>query len=215
MEHEHTGRVSIQPYASHTGTRRNLDAMRANSFGMLLSASGHFTSSEGFALVGLDNGAWSAFINGEEWDESRFLRLVEQHGQSAEWIVIPDVVTKAAATLALAPEWIGRLKGIGRRRLFAVQDGMKPDDVLPLIGPDVGVFLGGSTEFKWSTVDLWGSVAREAGAYYHVARVNTRRAICSCQIAGADSFDGTSATIYSVNANFIGHAARQEVLPWR
>tara|TARA_Y100000310_G_scaffold213164_1_gene214075 strand:- start:1879 stop:2493 length:615 start_codon:yes stop_codon:yes gene_type:complete len=203
----------IQPYASRTGTKRNLKAMRRNGFGLLISATGVHRD-EGFSLIGLDNGAWTAFQSGEPWERGLFELLVAQFAATAEWIVIPDVVTDAAATFGKAKEWIPLLHGLGRRRLLAVQDGMTCQDVSPFIGDHVGIFLGGSTDFKWSTIDAWGDLARRRGAYFHVGRVNTRRAITSCQLAGADSFDGTSATMFSVNADKIGHASRQEVFKW-
>lgn len=187
--------------------------MRCNHFGLLISATGVHRD-EGFDLIGLDNGAWTACQRGTPWDETAFRSLVQKYGERAEWIVVPDVVADAQATLAKASFWLPELDGIGKRRLLAVQDGMLEEDVRPLIGPDVGIFLGGSTQFKWATVDRWGQLAKSKGAYYHVGRVNSKRAVLRCQLAGADSFDGTSASRFSVNADLIGHASRQQVLKW-
>ena len=77
------------------------------------------------------------------------------------------------------------------------------------IGPGVGLFLGGTTDWKLGTMRLWGGVAREKNAYYHVARVNTVRRIRMCQDAGADSFDGTSCTRFAVNTPRLTAAVRQ------
>lgn len=60
-------------YASRTGTRRNLDALRGAGWRLLVSATGVHRH-EGFRYA-IDNGAWTAYQAGTLWNESAFLRL--------------------------------------------------------------------------------------------------------------------------------------------
>jgi hypothetical protein len=198
----------MMPYASRTGTRRNLDALRARGWGLLVSATGvHRT--EGFATYGIDNGAWTAYQRGEPWNPQAFERVVAELGAGATFIVAPDIVGGGLASLRLSESWLPRLAGIGRRRLVPVQDGMTPADVEPLLGEDVGIFVGGLTPFKLATMPSWASAARRCGAYCHVGRVNTARRIKLCAMAGADSFDGTSGSKFASTIPMLDNARRQ------
>lgn len=195
-------------YASRTGTRRNLDALRAAGWGLMVSATGPHRT-EGFQRYALDNGAWTAHQQGSEWEPEPFLSLVATLGAAADFVIAPDIVAGGLASLRRSEEWLPRLEGVGRRRLVPVQDGMDAADVRSLLGSRVGVFVGGSTEWKLATMGAWGRLAREAGAYLHVGRVNTRRRIRMCLRSGADSFDGTSASLYAETLPLLDDARRQ------
>jgi hypothetical protein len=197
-------------YASRTGTRRNLEALRAAGWGLMLSATGvHRT--EGFERYALDNGACTAHQAGEAWDAGRFVALVDAFGLGADFVVVPDIVAGGLESLRRTEDWLPRLSGL---RLVAVQDGMQPGDVRGLIGPSVGLFLGGSTDWKLETMRSCGEVAREAGCYFHVGRVNSIRRIRLCASVGADSFDGTSASKYAVTLPKLDKARRQSSWVW-
>lgn len=85
-------------------------------------------------------------------------------------------------------------------------------DVAAFISPSVGIFIGGSTEWKLETMAMWGDLATSFGAWCHVGRVNSVRRIRKCALAGATSFDGTSASRYSVSLRKLDDAARQQHL---
>lgn len=194
-------------YASRTGTRRNLAALRAAGWRLLVSARGALRS-EGFPYA-LDNGAWTAFQRGEPFDVPAFEKAVALLGKGADWIVVPDKVADREASLAMAREWLPRLRGIAPL-LFAVQDGMTEGDV-----PDeCGVFLGGSTEWKLATMRQWGEFCRRTGRYYHVARVNTQRRIAQAKEAGAHSIDGSSASRFADSLPRLQRAMAQEAMVW-
>lgn len=144
----------------------------------------------------LDNGAWTAFQRDEPFDVSAFERAFELFGERADWVVIPDIVAGGLASLDFSLSWIDRLNGC-KRLLLAVQDGMTTEVIRPLLSDRVGIFVGGSTDWKLATAIEWGQLAHEVGCYMHVGRVNTVRRIRLCAAAGADSFDGTSATMFS------------------
>ena len=195
------------PYASRTGTRRNLEALRAHGWRLLVSAASDLRA-EGFRY-GLDNGAWSAFTHGRPFSETDFSRALRKLGRGADWVVIPDVVAGGLASLELSLRWMRATLDETERGLLAVQDGMTLADVRPFVGPRVGLFVGGSTEWKLGTLPSWAALGRELGAWVHVGRVNTARRIHLCGLAGATSFDGTSASRFSKNVPRLTNATRQ------
>ena len=209
----------MRMYASWTGTYRNLDAMREHGFSLLMSpftypANGwkRPTWTDGSpAPFALDNGAWSYFQRGIPFEDETFLRAVEVSADFERWIVVPDIVSGGAESLTLSKSWIPRLAG--KRLLIAVQDGMTPEEIAPLITGDVvGIFIGGSTEWKLKTLQMWGKMARALDCLCHVGRVNTHRRIRSCLDASVTSCDGTSATIYSVNTPKLARVASENNL---
>lgn len=197
------------PYASRTGTRRNLEALRRAGWRLLISAGGRASRehrTEGFPYA-IDNGAWGAHQRGVPWNAPSFEALTERLGAGADWIVVPDVVADGRASLERTAEWLPRLEAF--RLLVAVQDGMQAADVRPWLGARVGIFLGGSTAWKLETMRAWGELARARGAHFHVARVNTERRISRCLEARADSIDGTSVSRFAVNLPRLDRMRRQ------
>ena len=203
-------------YASRTGTRRNIAALRAAGWRLLVSAAGVHRH-EGMPY-GLDNGAWSAFKNGQsQLNERVFDTLLESHGARADFIVVPDVVADAQRSMELTTSWLPRLLSRfspdGPRLLIAVQDGMMPYDVEPLLTQRrIGLFLGGSTEWKLHTMRMWGDVAGRRGLWYHVGRVNSAKRIRAAADSGATSFDGTSVTMYAETLPLLDAARREGTL---
>lgn len=200
MEPDIEERMSYMPppmvaYASRTGTRTTLKAMRDAGWRLLVSAAGVIRT-EGFEHYALDNGAWTAFQQGLPFDEAAFGRAFDLVGEKADWVVIPDIVTGGMKSLEFSLQWLERLKGSPSTLLLAVQDGMAPDDLREYLNPGVGIFLGGSTEWKLKTMEAWGVLARRRNCYFHVGRVNSAKRIAMCGAAGASSFDGTSVTQY-------------------
>lgn len=180
----------LRPYASRTGTKSTLANMRKMGWSILLSAAGSLQFDRSFEWA-LDNGAWSAYQQGKEFDEYAFAKAVDKVAEGAQWVVLPDIVQGGMKSLDLTLRWMDRLKGLPTRTLIAVQDGMTPDDVRGYLGPMCGLFIGGSTAFK-ENMDAWGMLARRCNAYLHIGRVNTQRRIRACAQVGANSFDGTS-----------------------
>lgn len=200
-------------YASRTGTRRNLDALRAAGWRLLVSATGCHRH-EGFPYA-IDNGAWTAFQSGRPWDERAFLEVVRKLGAAADWVVAPDIVEGGPASLERSLAWLPRLLDLCPRVLIAVQDGTVATDVERSLGPRVGLFVGGSTAWKErSTLEVWGPLARSLGCWLHVGRVNSQRRIAICQEAGATSFDGTSVTKFAVTLRPLDAARRQTSLEY-
>lgn len=164
--------------------------------------------SEGMGYA-LDNGAWYAHSTSTAWDEAGFSALVERWASGADWVVAPDIVCGGAQSLALSDAWIPRLLSACRRVLLAVQDGHTVDDARPRLSERVGLFVGGSTEWKLATLPQWGALAREPCSWLHVGRVNTARRIRACAAVGASSFDGSSPVQFPSTLAKLDNARRQ------
>lgn len=195
------------PYASRTGTRRNLAALRAARWRLIVSARGVHRS-EGMQYA-IDNGAWTAHTKGEPFDARSFVRCCDRLSAGADFIVCPDIVAGGLRSLEFSMRWLPRVRGWDRPVLLAVQDGMTPDHVRSLVGPSLGLFVGGSTDWKLSTLKQWGRLARIVGCWLHIGRVNTARRIHLCHDAGAHSFDGSSATRWQKNLRKLDQANKQ------
>ena len=200
-------------YASRTGTRRNLIALRQAGWRLLISAAGVLRH-EGFPYA-LDNGAWSAYCQGRAFNDRAFLSALRQFGAEADWTTLPDIVAGGHASLALSLRWMRRVLDESPRALLAVQDGLAPDDVAPFLGERVGIFIGGSTAWKLRTLPQWAALGQRQGCWIHVGRVNTVRRIALCNVVGATSFDGSSASRYSITLRRLDLARRQMRLPLR
>jgi hypothetical protein len=195
-------------YASRTGTLRNRDALRRAGWRLLLSpVKGATLNPAGFRYC-LDNGAWSSFSKGWPWSEERFYRAALRFGPTADFVAVPDIVEGGLESLRLSMSWLPRLD-FCPLRLLPVQDGMTPADVEPHVGREIGIFIGGSDAWKERTANMWGDVKVRTGCYLHVGRVNTHRRIRICAQAGADSFDGTSATMFAKSLPGLDRVRRQ------
>lgn len=183
-------------YASNTGTIRNLAALKLKGWRILVTPAKP-KPPEGFKYA-LDNGAWNAHQKLQPFNERAFSSLVEHHAAAADFVIIPDIVAGGMDSLALSRLWIPRLKHL-KNILLPVQDGMDVPSVSRLLHAygNLGIFLGGSTEWKLKTMPQWGALAASMNRHYHIGRVNTKRRIRLAAEAGADSFDGTSASMFS------------------
>jgi hypothetical protein len=96
--------------------------------------------------------------------------------------------------------WLRRLPSLtGQKFMLVVQNGMEASlsslrRIWRVVGPAVGIFVGGDTEWKLATMGFWSRFAHRRGGKCHVGRVNSMRRIEAVGDAGADSFDGSPAT---------------------
>lgn len=202
----------MMAYASRTGTRRTLAALRAAGWGLMVSAKGSLRT-EGFPRWCLDNGAWSSHQQAQPFDEAAFLRAYEKIAPGADFCVLPDIVEGGLHSLEFSLLWRERLGTPFCPLLLAVQDGMCVADVERLIGNQLGIFIGGSTRFKEDTLPMWSALAHERGAHLHVGRVNSARRIALCHMANVDSIDGTSVSRFVNTLPRMDNALRQWGLP--
>lgn len=202
------------PYASNTGTKRNLQALRDHGWRLLLTPDNPIPRPD--LRFGIDNGAWKAFQQKQPFDGEAFGRLVESYGSAADFVVIPDIVAGGRDSLEFSLSWLPKLRNI-KHLLLPLQDGMTAREIGMVLRQNVkvGLFLGGSTEFKLREMYGWGMVAAAWKRHYHIGRVNTVRRIRLCAEAGAHSFDGTSATMYAVTLPKLeeGRKQSESILP--
>jgi hypothetical protein len=174
----------------------------------MVSAKGSLRT-EGFDRYCLDNGAWWAFKSGSSFDGDAFLKAYEMLGEKADFVVLPDIVGGGMRSLEFSLDWLDRLGQSPSFKLLAVQDGMPIDVIRPMVGPALGIFVGGTTEWKESMIIPLGMVARERSCWLHVGRVNTARRIHLCAAAGATSFDGSSVSRFVATLPGLDRARRQ------
>lgn len=111
------------------------------------------------------------------------------------FVVCPDVVADARATLARFAEWRAEVAAAGQPVAFVGQDGQEG---LPVPWAEFDcLFVGGSTAWKLGAA-AW-DLAREAkrrGKWVHLGRVNSRRRLRHAWAMRADSTDGSSASMF-------------------
>jgi hypothetical protein len=198
-------------YAPSEGSRRNMEALRERRWRLLLSPT-HPTPYADLRF-GIDNGAWRAYQTKTQFEESAFEHLVDRLGCAADFVILPDIVGGGSDSLAFSVSWLPRLRTL-KHLLLPIQDGMNAHDVGMVLrqAPRVGLFLGGTTEFKLQQMYAWGMVAHAWNRWFHVGRVNSIRRVRLCAEAGADSFDGSGITIFSNNLPRLDPARAQPSL---
>lgn len=142
--------------------------------------------------VGVVEGRWWALDNGAYtgFDAEAFLAKCEQlqpwRGRCL-FIVAPDVVGDAVATLALYREWAHTVKRFGPVA-FVAQDGQEQLEL-----PEFDwLFVGGTTEWKMGPgAKVCIRRAKVMGKPVHVGRVNSIKRFRYFQRLEADSADGT------------------------
>lgn len=195
-------------YASAMGRGRNLEAVRAAGWRIMITAADP-REPPGDIGYCIDNGAWTAHVRGSPFDETAFLKTYERHGPGADFVVVPDIVAGGKASLEFSVRWLERLGRPLCPLLLAVQDGLGEADIGPLVGDGLGIFIGGSTPWKLATAQTWGRLALLAACWCHMGRVNTVRRIAICAGAGIHSFDGSSVSRFAVTLPKLDNGRRQ------
>lgn len=142
-----------------------------------------------------DNGCYLPGYNPD-----RILSMLRRYSgiEGCKYVVMPDVVRDAGATMQMFSAWLGTFQRYGFPSALAIQNGIEhyqiPWDSLACI------FIGGNDEFKYSDV-VKGIVteAKKRGKWVHNGRVNTPERILYSNEIGCDSFDGTHFTRVSLD----------------
>jgi hypothetical protein len=137
-----------------------------------------------------DNGVFGRGYPGDDaWWAWVQRRALSEPGNCL-FVVAPDVVADAAATLARSAPWLPMIRSLGLPAAFVVQDGQESLPV-PWDAFDV-MFIGGSTEWKLGVYAR--RLTREAklrGKHVHMGRVNSALRYRYAEAIGCDSVDGT------------------------
>ena len=145
----------------------------------------------------MDNGIFTGrFEAGAFWAK---LERMLPHRSQCLFVVAPDVVADAIATLSAWRYWGPAIHAAGWPVAFVAQDGQEH---LPLPPEFDALFIGGSTDWKMSRHALaLIAEAKRRGAWVHVGRVNSQLRIRHFQLAGVDSVDGTT-VCYAPNQRY-------------
>ena len=146
----------------------------------------------------LDNGAFSCWdmksnvFNYEKWAtvEPHWRELIywaSTATQRPRWAIAPDIPGNSEQTILRWTRYAGYIVARGLTPAVAVQDGMTVFDVRSLIPKAEVICVGGTTEFKWSTVEMW---AKEFPRV-HVLRCNSPSKLDYLNRLGVESCDGT------------------------
>jgi hypothetical protein len=202
---------TVRFYATLTRTKANLTAMHAEGFRLLVGPDQLADERHLPPLAwALDNGAWGCHQRGADFDGSAFREAMARWGPGADFVVVPDIVGAGLRSLAFSVRWADEVRQTCRRPLYvAVQDGVVPEDVARAIEWFDGVFVGGTTAWKETTMCDWGRFARERGLPLHVGRVNTDRRLRLAIDAGATSVDGTSPSRFACNTPRLARVAAE------
>lgn len=117
---------------------------------------------------GADNGVFSGAFDADAYSE--WLETMTPYADTCLFVLAPDVVGNAEATIQRYRQWMHRIKAMGFPVGFAAQDGSEDYD-LPTVFD--ALFVGGTTEWKLGSGALL--VIRRAqrmGKRIHIGRVN-------------------------------------------
>lgn len=147
----------------------------------------------------LDNGAFTAYRRGEEFDEVAFLKSLDRLVPTNPplFVVCPDIVAGGMGSLSFSIQWRKRISEAGYDWLpwyLAVQDGMDVMAVFRIMREKdfAGIFVGGTVPWKKETASMWVSMAHSLGKKCHIGRVGTVADLRWARSIGADSVDSTS-----------------------
>jgi hypothetical protein len=146
----------------------------------------------------LDNGAYSCYdlrtneFDHKKWhsleeDWKRMLVWTQTQPYQPRWAIVPDVIGDKERTIAQWSEYAKIIQEFEIPLAVAVQDGMDKDDVRSLSPAPEVVAVGGTTEWKWNTVDYWARCFDRV----HVLRCNSPERLYELEAMGIESCDGT------------------------
>ena len=140
---------------------------------------------------GADNGRYAA---ADRWDAGDWLEWaasMRRWRATCLFMVAPDVVGDAQATLELSRPYLPTIRQFGFPAAFVAQNGFDSR----LVNPDSfdGLFVGGREPWKFAEDGGYAAArwARSHGKKTHMGRVNSWRRLRACQVSLFDSSDGT------------------------
>jgi len=146
----------------------------------------------------LDNGAFSCWDMREntfdlkKWkaledDWKRLLVWSQCQPYQARWAIVPDVIGNKEATMEQWEKYATIVQDCRIPLAVAVQDGMTKEDVLSLSPAPEVIAIGGTTEWKWETVEYWAKAFKRV----HVLRCNSPTKLYELESMGIESCDGS------------------------
>lgn len=125
--------------------------------------------------------------------DSAFLAWLAARSHAARdcaFVVAPDVVCDATATLARSVPLLAPIRALGFPVAYVAQNGAEPLS-LPWDQFDA-LFIGGDDAFKLGfDAHVLARMAKRLGKWVHMGRVNSRKRLAYADSIGCDSCDGT------------------------
>lgn len=159
-----------------------------DQIGVMLSFNAGKQSKHGHNLFAADNGC---FVQADKYSDDGFLAWLDQLDREAcLFATAPDVVGDAVGTRKRAYRMLPRIRELGFKAAFVVQDGETVDQIR--WDEMDAIFVGGSTEWKLSqaAADIVAEAKRK-GKWVHMGRVNSYKRMRLAAAIGCDSVDGT------------------------
>ena len=154
----------------------------------MLSFNAGKQAKHGHSIFAADNGC---FAQGESYSDDKFLKWLDTLDRKAcLFATAPDVVADAVGTRKRAYPMLPKIRKLGFKAAFVVQDGETADQIL--WDELDAIFVGGSTDWKLSQAA--GDIVAEAkrqGKWVHMGRVNSFKRMRLAAAIGCDSVDGT------------------------
>lgn len=146
----------------------------------------------------LDNGAFSCWNpednswNQRKWEQTEtewkhLLFWAQSNRQKAMWGIVPDRPGDWKETCSRWSKYAGFVVDSGIPLAVAVQDGATIESVMSLLPTPAVIAVGGSTDWKWETVDMWA----KAFPRVHLLRCNAPEKLSYLEQLGVESCDGT------------------------
>ena len=139
------------------------------------------------AWICADNGCFGKGYPGDDkwWEWVQGLPR-----ERVRFVVAPDVVADAEATLTRSLPWLKAIRSLGLPAAFVAQDGLEHMAV-PWDEFDT-LFIGGSTDWKLGPdAQRLTAEAKARGKWVHMGRVNSLSRMRRAWFTGCDSADGT------------------------
>ncbi len=156
--------------------------------GVMLSFNAGKQSLRGHSLFAADNGC---FVQSEKYSDEGYLAWLDKLDRgSCLFAAAPDVVGDAEKTRDRSYPILPKIRELGFKAAFVVQDGETPDQIR--WDELDAIFIGGSTGWKLGPIvpDIV-SEAKKRGKWVHMGRVNSFKRMRLAAAIGCDSVDGT------------------------
>tara|TARA_R100001510_G_C7633424_1_gene191957 strand:+ start:297 stop:902 length:606 start_codon:yes stop_codon:yes gene_type:complete len=159
-----------------------------DGLGVMLSFNAGKQSMQGHNLFAADNGC---FVQSEKYSDEGYLNWLNKlNRKSCLFATAPDVVGDAEKTRERSYPMLPKIRSLGFKAAFVIQDGETPDQIL--WDELDAIFVGGSTNWKLGpeAADI-ASEAKKRNKWVHMGRVNSFKRMRLAAAIGCDSVDGT------------------------
>jgi hypothetical protein len=178
-------------YIGSTRKKDFVSELAKRDIGRVNHPESRFTPYEGEKWFA-DNGAYSLWLQEKPFDEDKYMRYLDKLSKHAppEFAVLPDIVAHGNRSLEYSMYWLTSDRLPDWRWYFALQDGMSPGDIEPIVYMFDGLFLGGTLGFK-SRAKQWVQFAATHDKPVHYGRAGVHHRIHDAYKSGCQSADSS------------------------